>query len=305
MTLSRIQRISCETGLADDFSMLRLGSSSGARWSGMCVEQMSADGPVLVPESFLRRHLVTVAKSVSTVRWQDGPTAELLGDSEAVCVFPALRPFQASSETAVSCTLLEFEPRLIDEAARRIGAAAPLELRAGLTEDTELFVTLARALVDLSSRDDPASAMLAESLGATFAMHLVQTCSTGGAAQPEPRSSLAPAKIRLVEEFVDANLHTSISLTSLANLVGMSIFHFARCFRQSVGEAPHRYLTRRRIERARQLLANPTLGVADVALRCGFSNQSHFSETFRRNVGSSPREYRVGLIPGGPLSAGR
>src|SRR5277367_5466514 len=157
MTLSRIQRISCDTGLADEFSMLRLGTSSGARWSGLCVEQMSADGPVVVPESFLRRHLVTVAKSVSTVRWQDGPTAEISGDTEVVCVFPAFRPFQASTETAVSCTLLEFEPRLIDEAGRRMGAAVPLELRAGLTQNAELFVTLARALVDLSSRDDPAS----------------------------------------------------------------------------------------------------------------------------------------------------
>ena len=75
----------------------------------------------------------------------------------------------------------------------------------------------------------------------------------------------------------------------------MSVSHSAHSFRQTTGVGPHQYVLRRRIERARNLFADPKLGVADVALHCGFSNQSHFSETFRRVVGTTPRQYRVAL----------
>jgi len=72
----------------------------------------------------------------------------------------------------------------------------------------------------------------------------------------------------------------------------MSQYYFCRLFKQSVGMTPHQYLIRLRVERAKQLLKRSDLAIADVALQCGFSHQSHLSFHFRRLVGMSPKTFQ-------------
>jgi AraC family transcriptional regulator len=95
-----------------------------------------------------------------------------------------------------------------------------------------------------------------------------------------------------VAEFVDARLATSISLADLAGVVGGSLFHFARAFKNSVGVTPYQFVIRRRIERARTLLAGTDLRIDEVAARCGFNDAMHLSKTFVRLVGRTPSRYR-------------
>jgi AraC family transcriptional regulator len=72
----------------------------------------------------------------------------------------------------------------------------------------------------------------------------------------------------------------------------LSVAQFARAFKRSTGLPPHRYLTERRIERARLLLMHSDLPLADVAVRCGFADQSHFTKIFRRSMAVSPGSFR-------------
>lgn len=73
----------------------------------------------------------------------------------------------------------------------------------------------------------------------------------------------------------------------------MNPFHFVRTFKQATGYAPHQYIVNRRVERARRLLAETELPVAQVALSVGFQNQSHFTKVFRRATGATPRTFRL------------
>jgi AraC family transcriptional regulator len=75
--------------------------------------------------------------------------------------------------------------------------------------------------------------------------------------------------------------------------VGLSQFHFARMFRRSVGRPPHGYLTDLRMERAKQLLRETDLPLAQVAARVGYQTQAHFTGVFHREVGTTPRTYRL------------
>ena len=75
----------------------------------------------------------------------------------------------------------------------------------------------------------------------------------------------------------------------------MSTRHFARAFRQSTGVPPHRWVLRCRVQRAKEMLRTQALPLADVALRCGFADQSHFTRAFAREVRQSPRQWRRGL----------
>ena len=78
----------------------------------------------------------------------------------------------------------------------------------------------------------------------------------------------------------------------LANACGLSSKHFSRAFRQSNGLSPHQWLLQRRVDKAKRVLRDPRVAIADVAIACGFSDQSHFTRVFTRWVGSSPGQWR-------------
>jgi AraC-like DNA-binding protein len=87
-------------------------------------------------------------------------------------------------------------------------------------------------------------------------------------------------------------LADGISLAEVAAQCRLSVGHFTRAFRRSTGTSPHRWIISRRLDRAVAMLANSTLGLADVALMCGFSDQSHFTRLFARNLGMTPGTWR-------------
>jgi AraC-like DNA-binding protein len=92
-------------------------------------------------------------------------------------------------------------------------------------------------------------------------------------------------------EYIEANLSRDITLTELAELAGLSRFHFARSFRRSMGLPPHRYLLQQRIERAKELLAPGTLPVGEIAAGVGFSGATSLARTFLRVTGTTLKEF--------------
>ena len=105
-------------------------------------------------------------------------------------------------------------------------------------------------------------------------------------------SALPAEKLGRVLSLIDERLCESLKLRELAGCVEMSQFHFARKFRASTGQSPHAFLTEQRMARARQLLRDTDLPLAEVATRVGYQTQAHFTGVFRRYVGVTPRVYR-------------
>ena len=87
-----------------------------------------------------------------------------------------------------------------------------------------------------------------------------------------------------------------ILLATLAELAGLSTYHFCRAFKQSFGLPPHRYHTSRRIEHAKTLLAKPALSVTNIGMRVGFSETSSFTAAFRKATGLTPSAYHRSLV---------
>jgi AraC family transcriptional regulator len=106
------------------------------------------------------------------------------------------------------------------------------------------------------------------------------------------RGGLAPWRIRRVTIHIDMNLDTTVRTKDLAALVELSSFHFCRAFRDSFGESPHAYVTRRRIERAQGFMLTTNTSLSQIAMDCGLADQSHFNRLFRRFVGESPGAWR-------------
>jgi AraC-like DNA-binding protein len=96
-----------------------------------------------------------------------------------------------------------------------------------------------------------------------------------------------------VLDLVDARLDDSLNLEAMARAAHFSRFHFLRVFRQTFHETPHQYLIRKRMERARELLANTDLTILEICLAVGFASPGSFSTRFRQIVGWSPSIYRA------------
>ena len=93
-------------------------------------------------------------------------------------------------------------------------------------------------------------------------------------------------------EFIEQNLSSSMTLTELAAMADVSRFHFSRAFKAATGESPYQYVLRRRVERAKMLLADSQMPLDDVARSVGFHDTSHFQRAFKLRVGTSARRFR-------------
>jgi AraC-like DNA-binding protein len=106
------------------------------------------------------------------------------------------------------------------------------------------------------------------------------------------RQGLAPWHVRRVISYIEANLDTRIKNSDLAAVARLSVFHFNVAFRKSVGDSPHGYIIRRRMERAQGLMLSTDASLSEIAATCGLADQAHFTRLFRRIVGESPGAWR-------------
>ncbi|WP_404286813.1 helix-turn-helix domain-containing protein [Microvirga sp. RSM25] len=103
---------------------------------------------------------------------------------------------------------------------------------------------------------------------------------------------LAPWQERRAREIMQARLATRLTIADVARECRLTPSYFAKAFRRTTGMSPHQYLTGLRVQEAKSLLLSPTLSLAEIAIICGFGDQSYFTRVFTRFVGTSPGAWR-------------
>ncbi|MEM8804564.1 MAG: AraC family transcriptional regulator [Cyanobacteria bacterium P01_G01_bin.38] len=136
--------------------------------------------------------------------------------------------------------------------------------------------------------------LYADSLANVLAVHLLRHHATTRPELPIYEGGLPQRQLLQVLDYIDAHLGSELTLADLAELVGMSQFHFGRLFKQSLGLSPYQYLLQQRVERAKQLLKHTAdKSIVEIALECGFNSHSHFGRKFRQLTGITPKAYRT------------
>jgi AraC family transcriptional regulator len=131
-----------------------------------------------------------------------------------------------------------------------------------------------------------------ETLAHALAMRFLLFESRSENSQHSLVKPLPPRIFRRIQDRIEAELDTKLSVASLARESGYSRAHFLRMFRAAAGLTPHQYVLARRLSTAQQLLKQSKMLLADIALRCGFSSQTHMNDVFRKQLGVTPQEYR-------------
>ena len=151
---------------------------------------------------------------------------------------------------------------------------------------------LAQALAGAMDRPGDGTALFTDGIALTFFAHIVHAYGGAHIQVPNARGGLTPWQLRRAHNFMEANLAGDPSISEVAGECGLSAGYFARAFKQATGVSPHRWLTSRRVARAKELLRERTLKLAEIAEDCGFVDQSHFTRVFARYEGHSPGRWR-------------
>ena len=117
----------------------------------------------------------------------------------------------------------------------------------------------------------------------------IERCS---GANGSTRGGLAAWQMLRVRSYIDSNLHRTIHIRDLSAVARRSKAHFSRKFKLAVGESPHAYVVRRRLERACHLMMTSAEPLSEIALSVGFSDQAHLCRLFKQAFGQSPGHWR-------------
>lgn len=195
----------------------------------------------------------------------------------------SMKPFHSLNFSLPLRSLEELGDDRLDRAdlslTRRLGLRDPV------------IHALGTALIPALANPEAAPRLFVDHVLLAMRAHIVQHF---GSVVPRPqRGGLTRWQERRALSYIDARLAENISLANVARECSLSVAQFARAFKRSTGLAPYQFLTERRVDRARELLSRTSMPLAEVAMRCGFADQSHFTKVFRRAMGASPGSFRT------------
>ncbi len=182
-----------------------------------------------------------------------------------------------------------FDQLADDHGADRI---VELAVKPGVAANDPIVFHLGNCLIPAIERHDGANDQFVDRVTTALNIHFARVY--GGMHFPRPLVSggLTPWQLRLARDTINANLEGELSLEQIARECKLSVSHFARAFTRSTGISPHRWLMRRRVDVAKDLMLTTDSSLVEISLKCGFSDQSHFTRVFTEATGETPGRWR-------------
>jgi len=271
-----------------------IASSVGRDWYGIYAEEVwhrAADfGLPAISDHLLVFHLGRPIHVEEQLRGQEGRLGE-----GSLTIVPAEAPtrWQLGGRGDVRHLHLFLQPAFIDAVAAEAGVYPDrVEIVPTIGARDPRFEQIGLALLGELHADGLGGRLYAESLAMLLAVQLLRHQSTAGLPMPRSAARLSATALRRAGEYVEEHLADDLSLAVLAGAVGLSPYHFARLFRASTGLSPHQYVIRRRVERARLLLASTDRSLASIAQDVGFASGSHLATHVKRLLGVPPSRLR-------------
>jgi len=244
-------------------------------------------------EHYLTHHVLAIAYNQFQLEVRkDGKSQTQLVDNGVIQLTPAnvsqwLR-WDREGEFLIVTLCPEFMEKVVYESVK----GNVIELIPQFSIIDPVIQHTAAALKAAIETEYSPNTLFGESAATMLAVRLLQAYATCKPVIKTYSDGLAKNKLQVAIDYINAHLDQDIKLTDIAELLGVSHYYFCHLFKQSVGITPHQYLIQQRIEKAKILLQNRELSIAEVALECGFTDQSHLTKHFKRIVGLTPKTMR-------------
>jgi AraC family transcriptional regulator len=229
-----------------------------------------------------------------TMHWtESGRTQRYRTDPGTLCILspqsmPTVRADGLTRSLALSLSVEAMEQALPEPFTKR-----PVMLASLMPGPPDRVLTHLLAAIEAEVKAGcPAGRLLLQILGNTTAFYLAQKYGVVPLPTPRQYGGLARDRLARVIEYIEVHLANDLSVAEVAGVACLSPYHFGKMFRYSMSESLHRYITRRRIERAQGLLRSAVLSLAEIAEMVGFSDQSHFTTVFKCHRQMTPSAYR-------------
>ncbi len=248
------------------------------------------------PEHYPTQHVIAIQTQgvVQSERRLDGQFRHesiIAGD---VCIVPANTRHWIRSTGEQDLLLIGFEPTFLKQLDPEVIDPDRIEILPHFAKSDPLIYQLGRSLKIALETDPIGSRIYAESLSNALAAHLVYCYSTKARPLETIGCSSHPQTQQAID-YVHAHLSEDLSLAAIATSVGLSQFHFARMFKQTMGIPLWQYVMQQRIDLAKRLLTQLNLSIVEVSNYLGFSTQAQFTNFFRKHTGITPTQYRKKL----------
>jgi len=274
-------------------------SSHGRGWRGVDVAEVVHPEDDFALPAIPRHVLVVNLAGAMDARDVLAGRAGHLGPG-GLAILPALAPsaWRLHREGEVRHLHLYVAPDFVATVADEMGLAPErTEIVGAVGARDALVEQMALGLLAEVRAEGPGGRLYADSLATALTIQLLRRHSSARVADDAPSALTDPAGLPAVAlkratDYIEENLARDLSLAEVASAAGYSPYHFARLFKASTGSSPHQYVIRRRVERARLLLATTDWPLAAVARHVGFASASHLALHVRRLTGASPGELR-------------
>lgn len=268
--------------------------TSGARWQRIRVEYHAFSGASCFEIDSLHDHVVIVQRSGTVQlrqrrgsRWHESVAA-----SGSVHILPAGVDSTWQHSGTHSQVRIHLQAALLTCASAQFGPAGSVELKSVLQARDPLIEYIGLMLVaELKRPEHRAQDAIVDAVAEALAGHLIRDYNALAAGRTANDVMLGNTALGRVLRHMDLTLGEPICLDALAGIAGISRFHFCRLFRQSIGLSPMVYLEHVRIQRARELITEGRMSLAQIAAAVGYADQSHFTRRFHRHAGSTPGRF--------------
>jgi len=252
-----------------------------------------APGVVEVPGARSTRVSIHIGPSIQVSCRRAGYSHRGLAVHGDIEIIPADTPSIWEISEKDTFLAMSLSPELLDMVAEQLDFDPQrIEIRNRFQVRDEQLENIAWALKAEMESGYPCGRLYLDSLAVAAATRLL-LCHSSVSREPRRLNGrLSERRLRQVLSYIEDNLSQDLSLRDIAGVAGLSVSHFKSIFRESVGLPVHQYLIRRRVERAKTLLAEDKLPISQIAFETGFAHQSHLARHMRRVLGVSPKALR-------------
>jgi len=265
---------------------LMLASGHAPGESGLSVASLHYEGGAHF-SGVLRQHLISFVSQTSIRCWLAGETLSHDAHEGSLAICPAGLDTSADADQDLNVLLIAVEPHKLALAAAEDGR---LETRlvGRLSGHDQALLDIARILVLEGKNGYPRGTIFWNETASRFIDTLAASHMAG--VKPHVGGTLGKGTLDRLRDFILERLDEPLDVAALARLAGCSQYHFSRAFARSVGISPYQYVIHLRLKRAVEMVRDGRIGLAEIAAKTGYSDQSHLTRWVRRVHGVSPTQ---------------